>query len=208
MGWSRDLETKKHPIPDLFYSVTISVLSIAGKCRTNLWPAEPDWPLCRCRTDSVDYRSKCRSRTIFLGIYLSVYTFPTPVVSTVWTWGCIPFPPPEVETCLVYPLILYKVFKMPVSPVSEWIKTPMPGAVRYRNKGILSGTGLRRRRHWTIYRCAAMVLIVHSSVTGQDTCRNMRNLITDSRYSLQYSIFIHVAPVNISPISCKKSEPK
>ncbi len=42
--------------------------TIAGQCRTNPWPAVPDWtlmPECRCRTEAADYRKKCRCRTNF-----------------------------------------------------------------------------------------------------------------------------------------------
>ena len=43
------------------------------------------------------------------------------------------------------------------------LKMPMPGAVRYQNKGAQSGTGMpdaqecRCRRHWTRCRCPALV---------------------------------------------------
>ncbi len=35
-----------------------------------------------------------------------------------------------------------RTVRHPVSPVPEWTKMPMPGPVRYRNKGTQSGTGL------------------------------------------------------------------
>jgi hypothetical protein len=41
---------------------------IAGQCRTNPWPAVPDWtlmPECQCRIEAADYRKKCRCRTNF-----------------------------------------------------------------------------------------------------------------------------------------------
>ncbi len=44
------------------------VFSIAGQCRTNPWPAVPDWTLmsgCCCRTETVDYRKKCWCRSNF-----------------------------------------------------------------------------------------------------------------------------------------------
>ncbi len=44
------------------------VKTIAGQCRTNPWPAVPDWtlmPECRCRTEAANYRKKCRFRTDF-----------------------------------------------------------------------------------------------------------------------------------------------
>ncbi len=41
---------------------------IAGQCRTNPWPAVPDWtlmPECGCRTEAADYRKKCQCWTNF-----------------------------------------------------------------------------------------------------------------------------------------------
>ncbi len=40
--------------------------TIAGQCRTNPWPAVPDWTLMpewRCRTEAADYWKKCQCRT-------------------------------------------------------------------------------------------------------------------------------------------------
>ncbi len=39
-----------------------------------------------------------------------------------------------------------RTVRHPVSPVPEYIKMPMPGAVLYRNKGVKSGTGMLRYR--------------------------------------------------------------
>ncbi len=44
----------------------------AGQCRTNPWPAVPDWPLmpeCRCWNEKVDYRKKCPCRNIFVPVF-------------------------------------------------------------------------------------------------------------------------------------------
>ncbi len=92
------------------------------------------------------------------------YPFPTSDVRTCWVY---PPTPSEVWTFRVYSfsslqryksagcifLLLCAMFLLecrtvrhPACPELELIKMLMPGAVRYRNKGIQSGTGMLRYR--------------------------------------------------------------
>jgi hypothetical protein len=127
------------------------VFSGAGQCRTNPWPAVPDWtlmPECRCRTEAADYRKKCWCRPNFslafrhlhmmLQYYIARMTYQLSIdvqgvsLSTTYNldvhWVSLS-PPPTAF------LNAGRTVRHPVSPVPEWTKIPMPEPVRYRNKG-------------------------------------------------------------------------
>ncbi len=77
------------------------VIDIAGQCRTNPWPAVPDWtlmPECRYRTKAADYRKKCRCRTSFSPAFWHLHmifqyhiTRITQSAAVYGRAGCVPF---------------------------------------------------------------------------------------------------------------------
>ncbi len=69
-------------------------------------------PECRCRTDSTDYRQKCRCWTSFSPVFRHLYIIydfsisyskNNTISSCLWPWRVYRFPLPEVWTCTGYP---------------------------------------------------------------------------------------------------------
>ncbi len=79
--------------------------TIAGQCRTNLWPAVPDWPWC-WKADAglkkLTAGKKCRYRTNFspafrhLHMIFQHHTALNTSSSRLWTWRVYHFPLPSV----------------------------------------------------------------------------------------------------------------
>ncbi len=96
-GWGRPRNRQKRDLTILNFCL----FTIAGQCRTIPWPAVPDWPLmpeCRCRTEAVDYRKKCRCRINFFpafqhsGIYIWFFQHHiSPAAAVYGRSGCATF---------------------------------------------------------------------------------------------------------------------
>ncbi len=91
------------------------VITISGQCRTNPWPAVPDWtllPECRCRTEGDDYRKKSRCRIKFSPAFsydFSIsYSKNNSISSSLWTCRVCHFTLPAVWTCTGYPFHNYQ----------------------------------------------------------------------------------------------------
>jgi hypothetical protein len=151
------------------------VASKAGQCRTNPWPAVPDWtlmPECRCRTEGVDYRKKYRCRTNFSPAFTCDFSISHSKNNTIsiclWTCRVYHFPLPAAWTCSRFPFHNHqnkqyesawctpflmpecRTVRHPVSPVPQWTKCWCRNQSDTGIRGPspvpeCSGTGLRYR---------------------------------------------------------------
>ncbi len=171
-------------LPSLILSLSFSpfLLIIAGQCRTNPWPAVPDWTLMpeyQCRTEGAYYRKKCRCRTNFCPASclwtFRVYHFPLPAV---WTFTGYPFHNHQNQQCGRAGRTSFSNAGMLDCPASSQSGTGIRGPSPVPE---CSSTGLRYRkpefrcrRHRPRCRCPAMLLIPHSvsspHVSGHGAC--------------------------------------
>jgi hypothetical protein len=89
-------------------------------------------PECRCRTENVDW-------TNFFPAFQHLYIFLNIVCTCTVLYVCIQFHPRKV---FIMPEC--RTVRHPVSPVHKWTRLPVLEAVRYRDKGTQSGTGMLR----------------------------------------------------------------
>ncbi len=120
-----------------------NMVTIAGQCRTNPWPAVRDWilmPKCQCWTVGADYRKKCQCWTNFSPVFWHLHMITPSAAVHIWTCRVYHFPIPAVWKCSGYPFKTTNDSSMNMQRVPPFLNARMSDCPASSQ----SGTGMNK----------------------------------------------------------------